>query len=465
MSAKGRPERGRSIGHAGDTIAAVATPAGRGGVGIVRVSGPRVKDVMQAVIARTLVPRMATLSTFLGGGSEMLDQGIALYFPAPHSYTGEEVLELHGHGGPAVLALVLERCVQAGARLADPGEFTQRAFLNGKLDLAQAEAVADLIEAGSATAVRAAARSLSGEFSREVHAIADAVLELRTLTEASLDFPDEDIDFVRAADAQGRLQRIATQLARLRERARRGSLLREGLTLVLIGRPNVGKSSLMNRLAAEDVAIVTEIAGTTRDALRSHVEIGGIPVTVIDTAGLRATDDPIETIGIDRTWSAVAQADVALVIRDARSSTPDAADDDILARVPAALARVIVHNKIDLTGAAPRREHATEGVWHLFLSAKTGAGLDLLEHTILELAGAVEDHETAFLARARHLEALAQAARHVDDALGQLAGPSPALELMAESLRQGHDALGEIVGVTTAEDLLGAIFSRFCIGK
>ena len=453
------------MSYIADTIAAIATPGGRGGVGIVRVSGPRASRVMEAVLSRSLVPRVATLATFRGAANEMLDQGIALYFPAPHSYTGEDVLELHGHGGPAVLGLVLERCLEAGARLANPGEFTQRAFLNGKLDLAQAEAVADLIDAGSATAARAAARSLSGDFSREVHAIADAVLELRTLTEASLDFPDEDIDFVRAADAQGRLQRIAQHLAGLRDRARRGSLLREGLTVVLIGRPNVGKSSLMNRLAAQDVAIVTDVAGTTRDALRSHVEIGGIPVTVIDTAGLRPTDDPIETIGIDRTWNAVAHADVALLIRDARAPMLDAADADILSRVPAAVTRVIVHNKIDLASMAPGRERASDGAWHVFLSALTAAGVDVLERTVLELAGAAEDRETAFLARARHLDALANAARHVDGALSQLAVSSPPLELMAEELREAHDALGAIVGVTTADDLLGAIFARFCIGK
>lgn len=448
---------------AADTIAAIATPAGRGGIGIVRISGPRVPEVMQAVLGQDLAPRVAHLSTFRGAAGEVLDHGIALLFPGPHSYTGEDVLELQGHGGPAVLALVLERCLQCGARLANPGEFTQRAFLNGKLDLAQAEAVADLIDAASGSAARAAARSLSGEFSREVHAIADAVLELRTLTEASLDFPDEDIDFVRAADAAGRLARIRDSMTALGARARGGSLLREGLTIVLVGRPNVGKSSLMNRLAREDVAIVTDIAGTTRDALRSHVEISGIPVTIIDTAGLRPTDDPIETIGIDRTWAAIGQAQVVLVIRDARDSNEHPQDADVLARLPAALARVVVHNKIDLYDMPARC--AASQVREVWLSAKTGAGVDLLERQILDLAGVHEALETSFLARTRHLEALTQALLHLDTALAQISAASPALELFAEELREAHEALGAIVGVTTADDLLGAIFSRFCIGK
>jgi len=449
--------------RAGDTIVAVATPAGRGGVGVVRVSGSRAPNIMQSVIGRAAAPRVATLASFRGTRGELLDQGIALFFPAPNSYTGEHVLELHGHGGAAVLGLLVARCLELDARLADPGEFTQRAFLNGKLDLAQAEAVADLIDAGSASAARAAARSLSGEFSHAVHAIADALLELRTLTEASLDFPEEDIDFVRAADARGRLQRLRADLASLRDRAHQGSLLREGLTIVLVGAPNVGKSSLMNRLAAEDIAIVTAIPGTTRDALRSHVEIGGIPVTIVDTAGLRATDDPIETLGIDRTWSAIVQADVAFVIDDAQTAAARSREDDIVKQLPASVARVIVHNKIDLADIAPRRDRADD--WHVWLSAKTGAGCDLLERTVLELAGAHEDRETAFLARARHLEALAQAATHVDEALHQLELPSPPLELMAEALRDAHASLGAIVGETTADDLLGAIFSRFCIGK
>jgi len=450
---------------AADTIAAIATPAGRGGIGIVRVSGPRTPHIAREITRQDLTPRRAHLASFFDARGEVLDQGLALFFPAPHSYTGEHVLELHGHGGPAVLALVLARCLHLGARLAAPGEFTQRAFLNGKLDLAQAEAVADLIDAGSATAARAAARSLSGEFSQAVHAIADALLELRALTEASLDFPEEDIDFVRAADAAGRLERTRAELSTLMQRARRGSLLREGLTIVLVGRPNVGKSSLMNRLAQEDVAIVTEIAGTTRDALRSHIDIQGIPVTIVDTAGLRPTDDPIETIGIDRTWTAVAQASLAIVIRDARTTDRDAQDSDILARLPPSLPRILVHNKIDLCDTLPQRVQPQAAPVEVWLSARTGAGVDLLEAAILDIAGVHEDLESAFLARTRHLEALSEASRHLDAATAEITGTAPALELLAEELRSAHEALGTIVGITTADDLLGAIFSRFCIGK
>lgn len=453
------------------TIAAIATAPGRGGIGIVRVSGSNVPDMLDPLLGRNLVPRLATHCAFRSADGAVIDEGIALYFPAPHSYTGEHVLELHGHGGPAVLALLLERCLACGARLAAPGEFTQRAFLEGKLDLAQAEAVADLIEASTGSAARAAARSLSGEFSREVHTLADGLLDLRMLAEATLDFPEEDIDFLRAADAAGRASRLRAALSRLTERTRRGALLREGLTVVLVGRPNVGKSSLMNRLSRDDLAIVTEIPGTTRDALRAPIEIGGIAVTVIDTAGLRATDDPIETLGIERTWAAVEHASLALVIVDARKDEGIGEEDNaVLERLPASLPRIVVHNKIDLTGGVPHRievPHAPHrpsrrDVW---LSARTGAGTELLEGCILDLAGAHEDMEDVFLGRARHLEALAEAARHLDAAVAELQQPGPALELFAEALREAHQALGAIVGTVTADDVLGAIFARFCIGK
>ncbi len=453
------------------TIAAIATAPGRGGIGIVRISGADVPAMVQPLLGRALVPRLATRCTFRSSDGATIDEGIALYFPAPHSYTGEHVLELHGHGGPAVLALLLERCRACGARLAAPGEFTLRAFLEGKLDLAQAEAVADLIEASTGSAARAAARSLSGEFSREVHALADALLELRMLTEASLDFPEEDIDFLRTADAAGRLARVRAALSRLADRTRRGALLRDGLVLVLVGRPNVGKSSLMNRLSRDDLAIVTEIPGTTRDALRAQIEIGGIPVTVVDTAGLRATDDPIETLGIERTWAAVGQASVALVIVDARAGDALADEDAaLLAHLPATLPRIVIHNKIDLTGDAARSEDAPQGVGttthrSVWLSARTGAGVELLERCILDLAGAEQGMEDAFLGRARHVEALAEAAQHIDAACIELEQPNPALELFAEALRLAHHALGTIVGTVTADDVLGAIFSRFCIGK
>ena len=460
------------IAASSDPIAAIATPPGRGGIGIVRISGRGLGNIVHGIVGKHLEPRVATVTSFRDAAGEILDQGVAVLFAAPRSYTGDDVLELHGHGGPAVLQLVLQRCLDLGARLAAPGEFTQRAFLNGKLDLAQAEAVADLIDASTSTAARAAARSLSGVFSREVDAAAAALVELRTLTEASLDFPEEDIDFLRAADAAGRLGAIRHRVSALLGQARQGSLLREGVAIVLIGQPNVGKSSLMNRLAREEVAIVTAIPGTTRDALRSQVEINGIAATVIDTAGLRPTSDAIETLGIERTWSAVAHAQLAVVVVDARDGAFGLTDADrgIVEALPAALPRIVVHNKIDLTGdaarMAPSAMNQTEArqceVW---VSARTGAGLDLLERALGEAIGVEQNLETAFLARERHVQALALASRHLDAAAAELAAPVPALELFAEQLREGHEALGTIVGTFTADDLLGAIFSRFCIGK
>jgi len=439
------------------------------------VSGPAVPAVVAGIVARELAPRAATLAAFRGARGETLDQGVALYFPAPRSYTGEDVVELHGHGGPAVLRLLLARCVELGARLARPGEFTQRAFLNGKLDLAQAEGVADLIDAATATAARAAARSLSGAFSREINELADALIELRMLTEATLDFPEEDIDFLRAADARGRLSEVRARLAGVLARAAQGALLRDGLTVVLVGRPNVGKSSLLNQLAGDAVAIVTPIAGTTRDALQSQIEIRGIPLAIVDTAGLRPTDDPIETLGIGRTWAAIERADLALVLVDAAAGDGITdADAAILAELPARLRRLIVHNKIDLAGLAASveaREAAgsdrgrAETERHVFLSAKTGAGLELLRDAILAIAGAHEDMEGTFLARERHLVALREAAARLAAAEAQIAAAAPPLELFAEELRAAHTSLGAITGEFTPDDLLGVIFSRFCLGK
>ena len=460
---------------ASDTIAAIATPAGRGGVGVVRVSGVGVSAVIAGIVQRQLPARSATLATFKGAQGEVLDQGIALHFPGPRSYTGEDVLELHGHGGPMVLGLLLGRCIELGARLAQPGEFTQRAFLNGKLDLAQAEGVADLIAAATATAARAAARSLSGAFSREVRALVDALIELRMYTEAALDFPDEDVEFLRVADVRGRVAAILTQVTGVLARAQQGALLREGLAVVLVGRPNVGKSSLLNQLAGDAVAIVTPIAGTTRDAVQSQIEILGIPLTIVDTAGLRPTDDPIETLGIERTWAAVARADLALVLVDANAGGSIADEDAaILAQLPGGLPRLVVHNKIDLAGLAPKVAarsvpepcgEPAPAERHVFLSAKTGAGVELLQQEILGLAGAHEDMEGTFLARARHLGALREAVTQLEAAAGHAAGAKPPLELLAEDLRAAHTALATITGEFTADDLLGAIFSRFCIGK
>jgi len=446
-----------------DLIAAIATPPGRGGVGIVRVSGSDLSRLIGGIVGLALKPRVATLARFRGAHGELLDEGLALLFPAPASYTGESVLELHGHGGPAVLGLILRRCLELGARLAEPGEFTKRAFLNDKIDLAQAEAVADLIDAATATAARAAVRSLSGEFSREVEAIVAALVELRTFTEATLDFPDEDIEFMRAADAKGKLSALRERLAAAAARARQGSLLREGLDVVIVGPPNVGKSSLLNRLVGEEVAIVTPIAGTTRDAIRSSIEIRGIPLHVIDTAGLRHAADEVEKIGIGRTWAAIDRADLALVISEAGDPQPFE-ERSLVAKLPGALPRIMVHNKIDLVGEAPRQT-AHDGVRGVWLSAKTGAGIALLEDAILDVAGAHEDMEGTFLARARHLQALAAAHARLAAAAEHLdAAPAP-LELFAEELREAQGALSRITGEFSADDLLGEIFSRFCIGK
>lgn len=452
----------RRIAPEADLIAAIATPPGRGAIGVVRVSGPDVSLVIDGIVGRALQPRLATLANFLDARGQVLDQGLALWFPAPASYTGEAVLELHGHGGPAVLALILKRCLELGARLAAPGEFTKRAFLNDKLDLAQAEGVADLIDAATGTAARAAARSLSGAFSREVAAIVTALVELRMFTEATLDFPEEDIDFIRAADAQGKLSALRERASALTTRSRQGSLLREGLQVVLVGAPNVGKSSLLNQLTGDDVAIVTPHAGTTRDAIRSSIEIRGIPVHIVDTAGLREAVDEIEKIGIERTLAAIAGADLALIVTDARDREGPAAA--FMTQVPAVLTRIVVRNKIDLTDHPP--ENTADGVGHtVWLSAKTGAGIELLKDAILDAAGAHEDMEGTFLARERHLHALAVANDHLAAAAAHLDCSVPPLELFAEELRGAQVELSTISGRFSADDLLGEIFSRFCIGK
>jgi tRNA modification GTPase len=451
---------------AAETIVAIATPPGRGGVGIVRVSGTGIETLAQALIGTVPAPRVATYATFRDAQGGPIDTGLALYFPTPHSYTGESVLELHAHGSPTALRILLARCIDLGARLAEPGEFTRRAFLNGKLDLAQAESVADLIEAASATAARAAARSLTGAFSNEIHGIVDAVTELRALTEASLDFPDEDIDFVRAADAAARLDELRRQVASLLARARAGARLNEGLAVVLIGRPNVGKSSLLNRLARDEAAIVTEIPGTTRDPVERPIEMSGIPLTVVDTAGLREAGDAVERIGIARTWSAIERADLALVLVDAREAGDalHAEDVAILERLPSALPRVIVHNKSDLAGQRARAERRDTGM-HVWISALTGEGLPGLEAEVLAVAGVDAAGEDAFIARERHVVALRAAQQHLDAAAGHLTADTPPLELFAEELREAQGRLSAITGEFTADDLLGAIFSRFCIGK
>lgn len=452
-----------------DTIAAIATPPGRGGVGIVRISGRDLLPLAQVLTGKPagkFPPRRAVGADFLAADGLPLDHGLLLFFPAPHSFTGEDVVELHGHGGPVVMQTLLARCVELGARLAQPGEFARRAYENDKIDLAQAEGIADLIEAVSAQAARSALRSLSGEFSQAVRAIVDQLVELRMLIEATLDFPDEDIpaeELLVDIDAVARLGRLTADLDALQSRARQGAVLRTGLHVVLAGLPNVGKSSLLNRLAGAERAIVTDIAGTTRDAVRETIQVEGIPLHIIDTAGLRDTDDTVEKIGIDRTWQEIARADVVLQIVDARSGvTP--ADHAIAVKLPAGIERIVVENKCDLAATEPGRYEA-DGQVHLRLSARTGTGMALLHDELLRIAGWRGHGEDVLLARERHLEALKAAAEKSALAGRQLGEPKARLELVAEELRLAQQALSSITGEFTADDLLGEIFGRFCIGK
>jgi tRNA modification GTPase len=442
-----------------DTIAAIATAPGRGGIGIVRVSGAGLLDFSERLTGKRPPARRATTADFLDAAGAPLDQGLLLYFPAPNSFTGEDVLELQGHGGPVVMQEVLARCVALGARVAEPGEFTKRAFLNEKLDLAQAEAVADLIEASTAQAARSALRSLSGEFSQQIHGLVDQLIELRMLVEATLDFPDEEIDPLRDTDMLPRMDRLRAGLGELSGRARRGSMLRTGMTVVMAGLPNVGKSSLLNRLAGEERAIVTDVAGTTRDALRETIQIEGIPLHIIDTAGLRDTEDRVELLGIERSWREIARADVVLQIVDARAGvTP--ADQGVAARLPAGIERIVVENKCDLARQGAARFEVL-GQVHLRLSAVTGDGIQLLHDELLRVAGWTGSGEDVILARERHLAALAAAEQRLEMAATNL----DRLELTAEELRLAQEALAAITGEFTADDLLGAIFNRFCIGK
>jgi tRNA modification GTPase len=439
----------RSDDVAHDTIAAVATPAGRGGIGIVRLSGPAVPRIAADLIGRLPAARRATLARFADARGQVIDEGIALYFPAPHSYTGEEVLELHGHGGPVVMQMLLAACVDAGARLAEPGEFTRRAFLEGRLDLAQAEAVADLIDAASQEAARSALRSLSGEFSAAIEALRGELVELRALTEAQLDFPEEELDAVHRDAAAQRLARVRSALDDVLARSRQGSLLRSGVHAVLAGRPNVGKSSLLNRLAGEERAIVTAIPGTTRDALREPIQIEGLAVLLVDTAGLRASLDEVERLGVARTQRELERADVVLAVHDL------AADSDPLDTIPPGVTRIDVYNKVDL------RPDFTPPPGAVAVSAKTGAGMDELRQKILRGAGWSATGESVFLARERHLRALTAAGIH----LGRAVAEQGRWELFAEELRLAQEELSKITGAYTADDLLGEIFSRFCIGK
>ena len=431
-------------------------------MGVIRVSGSALLPFSLALTGKMPPARYATLANFKAADGSIIDSGLLLYFPNPNSFTGEDVLELQGHGGPVVMQMLLARCLDLGARLAEPGEFSRRAFLNGKIDLAQAEAVADLIDASTASAARSAVRSLQGEFSQAIHMLTDELVNLRMLVEATLDFPEEDIDFLKAANAFGRLERLQLKLAEVFDRAGQGKLLQAGLHVVLAGQPNVGKSSLLNRLAGDDLAIVTAIAGTTRDALRSTIQIEGIPLHIIDTAGLRDTDDEVEKIGIERSWREIERADVVLLLVDARAGV-SSADKAILERMPTTLKRITVYNKIDLSGT-PAERHDEPGTAAISLSARSGEGIELLRQELLQIAG-WHQTEDVFIARERHLRALSVAQEHIAAARQVVAGVMPALELFAEELRLAQRSLGEITGEFTADDLLGVIFSRFCIGK
>jgi tRNA modification GTPase len=432
-----------------DTIAAVATPAGRGGIGIVRISGPRAREIAQSVLGRLPAPRHAEFARFADAHGEQIDEGLALYFPASASYTGEDVLELHGHGGPIVMGTLLAACLDAGARVAEPGEFTRRAFLEGRLDLAQAEAVADLIDAASREAARSALRSLTGEFSDAIGALQRRMVELRALTEAQLDFPEEELDEVDRRDTAERLQAVRAALDEVLARSRQGSLLRRGVHVVLVGPPNVGKSSLLNRLAGEERAIVTPVPGTTRDALREPIQIEGVPLVLVDTAGLRSSSDEIERLGMARTQQELGRADIVIMVHEAASR------ERIAEPFAPGTARVDVYNKVDLH---PEFRAPAGG---LAVSAKTGQGLTELRQAILRAAGWAATGESVFLARERHLRALTTASAHLAKAAEQEAS----WELFAEELRLAHAALGAITGEFTSDDLLGEIFSRFCIGK
>jgi tRNA modification GTPase len=450
-----------------ETIAAVATAQGRGGVGIVRVSGPLAGQLAQAICQRELQPRYAHYGPFFADAMQVLDEGLALYFPGPKSFTGEDVLELQGHGGPVVLDLLLRRCVQLGARLARPGEFSERAFLNDKLDLAQAEAIADLIEASSEQAARNALRSLQGEFSRRVHGLTERLISLRIYVEAAIDFPEEEIDFLADGHVLSLLDGVRADLAGVLREAGQGALLRDGMTVVIAGRPNAGKSSLLNALAGREAAIVTEIAGTTRDVLREHIHIDGMPLHVVDTAGLRDTEDQVERIGVERALKAIGEADRILLVVDA--TAPEADDPfalwpEFLDQRPDPAKVTLIRNKADLSGESVVLEVCNDGHVTISLSAKSTEGLDLLREHLKACMGYEQTSESSFSARRRHLEALRQASTHLEHGHAQLT-LAGAGELLAEDLRMAQQALGEITGAFSSDDLLGRIFSSFCIGK
>ncbi len=452
-------------------IVAIATPSGRGGVGVIRISGKDLTPLIKALFGKSMLqPRLANYLPFTDADGSIIDQGLAIYFKAPHSYTGEDVLELQGHGGPVVMQLLLSRCIAAGQsidlRLAEPGEFTRRAFLNDKLDLAQAEAVADLIDASTEAAAKSASRSLSGVFSKSIHELVAQITNLRALVEATLDFPEEAIDFFKKTDANKLLADIDSALIDIFNQAAQGALLREGLNVVLAGPPNVGKSSLLNALAGNEVAIVTSIPGTTRDKVMETIQIEGVPINLIDTAGIRSsedTGDEVERIGIERTWAEVGRADVILHLLDADRG-PTRVDETVASGFPAGVPIIRVWNKIDLSGHKPAVD-VMDGVSSVYLSSVDKTGIDLLRAELLRIAGWQPTGESMYLARERHLIALRNAHDHLTVALQQAGQDDPALDLFAEELRLMQEQLGSITGAVSSDDLLGMIFSRFCIGK
>ncbi|MFW1678298.1 tRNA uridine-5-carboxymethylaminomethyl(34) synthesis GTPase MnmE [Pontibacter sp. JAM-7] len=451
---------------ANDTITAQATPPGRGGVGIIRVSGPLVSSIAKALVKTTLKPRYAHYGGFWSAQGEQLDQGIALFFPGPHSFTGEDVLELQAHGGPIVIDLLLREVIQLGARLAKPGEFSERAFLNDKLDLAQAEAIADLIDCSSEQAARCALRSLQGEFSQRIHDLVEQLIQLRIFVEAAIDFPEEEIDFLSDGKVEKDLTNLLQQTRNVQAEARQGSLLREGMYVVIAGRPNAGKSSLLNALAGREAAIVTAIEGTTRDVLREHIHIDGMPLHIIDTAGLRDAPDEVEQIGIARAWEEINRADRVLLMVDSQttqSDDPHLIWPDFIDQLPADCPVTVIRNKADLSGEPLElRQHANHSV--IALSAKGHQGVDLLRQHLKDCMGFSSTTEGGFMARRRHLDALQRAQNLLETGLDQLQ-TSAAGELLAEDLRQAQQSLNEITGEFSPDDLLGRIFSSFCIGK
>lgn len=450
-----------------DTIVAQATPPGRGGVGIIRISGNQVKEVAQAVLGKLPKPRYAEYLPFLDENGQVIDQGIALFFPNPHSFTGEDVLELQGHGGPIILDLLIKRILSIPAtRIARPGEFSERAFLNDKVDLAQAEAIADLIDASSEQAAKSAMSSLRGVFSNKINELVNLLINLRIFVEAAIDFPEEEIDFLSDGKIETQLKDVIKQLNDVRSEAKQGSLLREGMKVVIAGRPNAGKSSLLNALSGRDSAIVTDIAGTTRDVLREHIHIDGMPLHIIDTAGLRDAYDEVERIGIERAWVEIEQADRVLLMVDGTTTTeinPEKLWPEFMQRLPSHIPVTVIRNKADLTGETLGYSDVSQ--YSLIrLSARTGNGVDLLRDHLKQTMGFSATAEGGFLARRRHLQALEQAAKHLDNGLEQLI-TYHAGELLAEELRLAQESLSEITGSFTSDDLLGKIFGSFCIGK